>query len=847
MALTPPDWRKRALFLGEPKIAGLDGANVQPAIYRPDSTFTGITDGLQPNLQFASTTGADVVGATDQAGITGPRTLYPSMWEDPKKLRRVFQEQEFADVQPGTELGGEIGGARVEIPGIGERVGADESEGDLVYKSRGGNYYIDIDGEFTNINDEVRALQGEEVAAMDISEDVAAQPPEASPLEQSMADGSIFAGSNVQTPGEGDELTKLIEAKLKTITEGDVDPTDWNAEAKAILGIDPSAPQMPDWGIPLAMIGLELMNPSQPTGSILGDIAEAGKKALPMFAATQQQRKAERMQIGKLAYELRAADKKTQTESTWKLIEMMQSNREYILKENKFNFEQKTKFADAITDLIKTVPDEARMDVMGLIPTFEAALYDMANPKNDQGVRTTDFSVKLNPEDIDKAHLWFSGMIGWGLENEFLDADMFKSLKGHKTQMVTFMKDGKAYKQLKTFDTRKGNIVWEWGDPVPENKAVGSFFTYNSDTNEFVSMTGSLEDMGPMYHGMMDKKLVAELNKMKVSTLDANRLGWNLIQTLQGKNASLAIPSGVSDLISFWEGIKEAGRTIFFNTTQTEALLNTGITNGSLTFNGNKVTSIDSLLEQSSLENVIGRIESNDSRSIQKGSRNHKILTNAVKILGDRADIYADILTLGFALANSREAGKLTDKDIALALRTVGFSENSTAIHPYEFSRGLVRGIANINSNYELKFSTMTGLKHTEGEKIGEPKKYNLSDDFEAFGIQDLRYYTNDPYGPEGSNSKNLDILLGYSVPNAAANVSLSEAANMAHGFTGAIPKEVINFLDKYPGAKGKDNMLLPYHDLSDEIQNDINRLDKVEKALFLKFYKEYKIYLDNL
>ena len=246
MALTPPDWRKRALFLGEPKIAGLDGANVQPAIYRPDSTFTGITDGLQPNLQFASTAGADVAGVTDQAGITGPRTLYPSMWEDPKKLRRVFQEQEFADVQPGTELGGEIGGARVEIPGIGERVGADEDEGDLVFKSRGGNYYIDIDGEFTNINDEVRALQGEEVAAMDISEDVAAQPPEASPLEQSMADGSIFAGSNVQTPGEGDELTKLIEAKLKTITEGDVDPTDWNAEAKAILGIDPSAPQMPD-------------------------------------------------------------------------------------------------------------------------------------------------------------------------------------------------------------------------------------------------------------------------------------------------------------------------------------------------------------------------------------------------------------------------------------------------------------------------------------------------------------------------------------------------------------------------------------------------------------------------
>ena len=227
MALTPPDWRKRALFLGNqtnPMIAGLGGANVQPAIYRPDSTFTGITDGLQPNLQFASTTGADVegavvgadvVGATDQAGITGPKTLYPSMWEDPKKLKQVLQEQEFADVQPGTELGGEIGGARVEIPGIGERVGADESEGDLVFKSRGGNYYIDIDGEFTNINDEVRALQAEEVSEIDISEDVAAA--ETREIEQAAQEsivGEGLFGYDTKDPSQHEAMMKTLTTKM---------------------------------------------------------------------------------------------------------------------------------------------------------------------------------------------------------------------------------------------------------------------------------------------------------------------------------------------------------------------------------------------------------------------------------------------------------------------------------------------------------------------------------------------------------------------------------------------------------------------------------------------------------
>ena len=167
MALTPTDWQKRALFLGEPKIAGLDGANVQPAIYRPDSRFTGITDGLQ----LASTSGADVVGATDQAGITGPKTLYPSLWKDPEGLRKTLREQEFADVRES--------GTDVEIPGIG-----------WVWKSGAGRYLklegndqtslfaTDENDDFIDITDEVRAAQGEEVSAMDICEDVSTQPPE---------------------------------------------------------------------------------------------------------------------------------------------------------------------------------------------------------------------------------------------------------------------------------------------------------------------------------------------------------------------------------------------------------------------------------------------------------------------------------------------------------------------------------------------------------------------------------------------------------------------------------------------------------------------------------------------
>ena len=90
------NWKNRPLFIGQPKIAGLGEAETLDAVYRPDSRFQGITNNLHPNLLMASTaTDIDQTSAIEPEGIVGPKTLYPSMFEDPEGLKETFKDEEF--------------------------------------------------------------------------------------------------------------------------------------------------------------------------------------------------------------------------------------------------------------------------------------------------------------------------------------------------------------------------------------------------------------------------------------------------------------------------------------------------------------------------------------------------------------------------------------------------------------------------------------------------------------------------------------------------------------------------------------------------------------------------------
>ena len=253
---------------------------------------------------------------------------------------------------------------------------------------------------------------------------------------------------------------------------------------------------------------------------------------------------------------------------------------------------------------------------------------------------------------------------------------------------------------------------------------------------------------------------------------------------------------------------------------------------------GSKVGSVSKFNDIVNLDNTLQRIESGTS-SIIKDSKDHKLLSRAHKIIGARAEIYSDIITLGFAIANTREPGKLTDKDIAYALRTVGFDENKMFVSPYAFASGLVRGIGNINTQYEDEYTLRSGLLQAD------KPRYSLAKTFEGLEVLDARWYSDDKFAPEGSSKNNLNKAFGMTDSFASgdqAGDSISGA--ITQGF--AIPDNVNTFLSQFPKAY-VGNSIVPFNDLPKEVKEAISAITDIPtKEAIIKWYMDYQKHLEG-
>ena len=817
------NWKNRPLFIGQPKIAGLGEAETLDAVYRPDSRFQGITNNLHPNLLMASTaTDIDQTSAIEPEGIVGPKTLYPSMFEDPEGLKETFKDEEFKDVGGREGLGF---GDFVTVPGLGKEVTGESGQ---VWKSTygtylklnadGGSLAEDVDGNHIDIPDEVRAAQGEEVAAMDISEDVAAA--EERDAIANLANQELFTAS--EDP-QGDAISQIITQKLTALTEGEVDTKDWNSEAKKILGLDPDAPQMPDWGIPLAMIGLELMS-GDSTGSILGDIAKAGKQALPLFASVQQQRKQERMAIGKLAYELKTSSAKTKSDEFYKLLELQFKMQDHALTQKKHTFEKNKAFSGAMVDLVETIPQESRLDVMTYLPKFNADMFEKYG-----------INVQLTADDIAQAPLWFAGALRYGIESGQLDKDILKSTKDYKTQYVSWTDDGgTAWKQLHTINTRTRETVHKWGSPIKAGTASNMFYL-DPKTDTIISASGL--DADKMVKGLMDAKTMARLNEVRKSTITVNKIGHSLLDKLATDQGVLKI-GWAGDMVSLWAGLSETSKATlgsWFASDESNAILNDQLTKG-LTFNGKTINSLQELKELTSIDAVAARWK-------EENNPNYKLISNVQRLIGDKAAIYSDVITLGFAIANAREPGKLTDKDIAYALRTVGFDETRSFISPWEFAVGLVNGIALINDGTEVEW--------TEGNQLEE--RYSITGRMrDVYGIDDMRMYqSGNQFFPDGSQENLANLFKMTLGDQPEGDNVIIEQGTKNNTLNFPIGEPIMPFFTENKGIygyNGDKTAIKPYSMWPKAIRDKVmNMEDKQMKKLIMEWLIEYQKHIEGL
>ena len=507
---------------------------------------------------------------------------------------------------------------------------------------------------------------------------------------------------------------------------------------------------------------------------------------------------------------------------------MMFKMQNSIFKQKEFSYKKRKDFGDSLINMVKVLPEDARMDVMSYLPIFQAEM-----------MKEFGTSFDLTKSDIENIPLWFSSMIYKGVNDGAIDdPDLYKKMKNVKTITQYTMKDGKPMKQLVTIDMKTNKVLHEWGDPVPTSASQGTMSVFDFDKNEFVQMSGDMDAMSEQYGNVQTQKSIDRLQEKQISVVNTNRLFNNLLTNLSKPDSPLYIGKA-TNLIDVWKGFSDTMRAAFFNpNNETNSTLVSQIQSGLEYEDGSKIGSVSQFNNITNLENTLKRIESGTS-SVIKDSKEHKIISRAHEIIGARAEIYSDVITLGFAIANTREPGKLTDKDIAYALRTVGFDENKMFVSPLAFASGLTRGISNINTQFEDEYSLRSGLL-----QAGKPR-YSLATIFEGLEVQDARFYSDDKFGPDGSGKENLLNLFELTGSFSKENqVGESVSGAITQGF--AIPDNVNTFLSQFPEAYVGNN-IVPFNDLPDPIKQAIKNIDDIPtKEAIIKWYMDYQKHLEG-
>ena len=464
---------------------------------------------------------------------------------------------------------------------------------------------------------------------------------------------------------------------------------------------------------------------------------------------------------------------------------------------------------------METIPPDNRLDVMTYLPQFSADIFEKYGIK-----------VELTEDDIANAPLWFAGAVKYGIESGALPEDILKSTKDYTTKFISWTDDDNiAWKQLHTVNEKTGDTVHKWGSPVKSGTASTMFY-YDPQTDTIISASGL--DADKMVSGLVDGKASTRLKEVRTSALQINKVTFSLLNKLATSQAALKVPNNaVGGLISLWEGLADTSKAAlgsWFASDESRAVLQGQIPKG-LTFNGEKISSLEQLQSVTGLDTVLARMDKNDP--------DYKLISNAKRLIGDRASIYSDIITLGFAIANAREPGKLTDKDIAYALRTVGFDETRSFISPIEFASGLVNGVALINDKLEFDW--------TEGFNLEE--RYSLAERMKLYNITDIRHFqSGNTFFPEGSE-ENLFNMFGLTGGTDGAVV---EQGTKATSFDFEIPKTLSSFFKTNPGVYGykeDKTAIKPFNMWPEKIKQQILNLeDKQLKNDIWKWIKAYQM-----
>ena len=350
----------------------------------------------------ARATGGRVPVITTDQGVTTPAPQGPSGLAS---LTRNMQ-QEIEDTESPDELNWKMAQAGEELGKLFRGEDDLSGGGDVLSGSEGTEVLV---GGETKTMDDGRVLK---LGSFFQSQDSSALP--ADSLEMA-ADQLIEVPTEETDPLLAEYEKSLADAMGKEALTTEAA----NKQAKKILGIKEKE-DVPDWAMPLFTFGMALM--AEP-GSFGQAVGKAGLKTVPVIAQVKKEKKAERRQVGKIAYNLMTADAATRSKAVDRSMNYLWKQKTFNQAERKFKFDQKQALFDGIYKWIGSLPDRAKAVASGQMAELlsgqflkgtdlsDASLNDMENAAGAFIAKTTSDMHKTNP-------LAWAEMQGWNVIGE---------------------------------------------------------------------------------------------------------------------------------------------------------------------------------------------------------------------------------------------------------------------------------------------------------------------------------------------------------------------------------------------------------------------------------------------
>ena len=586
--------------------------------------------------------------------------------------------------------------------------------------------------------------------------------------------GKIMGALNKLTSTDNQGLKQIYEDRLKDKPSAEKSVK----EVNKFFGVDPKE-ETPAWADAALAIGASLLKTPKPGETPLQQFGTALAAGGVAAKAKKKEKKARDFAIKQLAFSQFKEDKKSNDALAVKyqtfLKEINKNKKEsiktlldYTYKNKNLEVKQQNDIGDAITASLNVFPEKLRSEAIKIVfdpknkeflagmtnaAQVPSTIYSLLKSKKfdftvpDDGKNLVARTTKVTDENTYNAYkqkfptvfteeynpsktYTISGFVDKTATGAFINNIQQPSVSFSNT--TTPSQIGKLEGEINTFrkEIISGNLT------IDEIDAKNAQIKVRKDAiNKFAQDTGSVlfvDKNGNFTYATGTKDQIA-------GGLDAQKNKDQIKKYEDTKNHFLRVVA-LGDIILAKTADPEFSKSIGFFDRLAEFSQGVRTQFKAFTDDYDQET-YSRYVTDNSIANIIANP---NGKTAEDNKFIKRIFTNFEKATRGNQAVQTAVMEIAYAIAGTRETGKLTDKDVALSLETIGgrgFAEKDFFANPLRLQEGIRQAVKSANINFGLKAQTYYRASQAYEKKQG-------NDDYELL-----------TYDPLALIKSNLDSL----------------------------------------------------------------------------------------